>query len=69
MHFGWIRELVELGERLAVEKEGDEGVSSELGTSRSEEELRKTDRVRICQAILKCADISNPVSFSGFLAL
>jgi len=28
----------------------------------SEEELVKTDRVRICQAILKCADISNPVS-------
>ncbi|KAL7410856.1 hypothetical protein BDY24DRAFT_343673 [Mrakia frigida] len=48
MHFGWIRELVELGERLAVEKEGDEG-------------LRKKDRVRICQAILKCADISNPI--------
>ena len=67
MHFGWIRELVELGERLAAEKERDGGglgVSDAGGSSvaSSEEELVKTDRVRICQAILKCADISNPVS-------
>lgn len=71
MHFGWIRTIVELGERLERlerEREGLEEPEEEEGMVRpSEQELVCRDRVRLCQAILKCADISNPVSFH-FLA-
>lgn len=48
LHFAWIQRLKELGELSRSEKplERDEFVEE--------------DRIMICQALLKCADISNP---------
>jgi hypothetical protein len=57
MHFGWITKLVEIGQRLSAEAEGEAPV---LGQGPAAEELVRSDRVMICQAFLKCADISNP---------
>jgi hypothetical protein len=46
LHFAWIARLKEFGATLQSESQS------------SEEE----DRIMLCQAIIKCADISNPVS-------
>jgi hypothetical protein len=53
LHFAWIDEL------KAFEREIREG-----GTRRRDDE---DARVMICQALIKCADISNPVSLSRSL--
>lgn len=52
LHFAWIARLKDLGGRVksgSVGKEAEEEVES--------------DRIMLGQAVLKCADISNPVSF------
>ena len=52
LHFAWIQNLKEFGL----------GISEDGGDMRSEE--AEVDRVMLCQALIKCADISNPVSIS-----
>ena len=47
LHFAWIARLKEFGASLQSDRER---VSSE-----------EDDRIMLCQAIIKCADISNPV--------
>lgn len=51
MHFGWIVKLGELGDKIAE------------GRCSSEEAEVWEDRIMICQALIKCSDISNPVRF------
>ena len=53
LHFAWIAQLKAFGER--VEK-GEVGVDGEEGMDR--------DRIMLCQSVIKCADISNPVSIT-----
>lgn len=53
LHFAWIARLKELGESMQDES---------FLTSRDGGEMDEEDRIMICQAIIKCADISNPVS-------
>ncbi|GMK55611.1 hypothetical protein CspeluHIS016_0206670 [Cutaneotrichosporon spelunceum] len=48
LHFAWIHRLKELGEGLR----GNEPLDRE--------EVVEEDRIMICQAMIKCADISNP---------
>ena len=45
LHFAWIARLKDFGASLRTEKEPSD----------------EDDRVMLCQAIIKCADISNPV--------
>lgn len=47
LHFAWIARLKDFGASLRAER-----------TSKDED-----DRIMLCQAIIKCADISNPVCF------
>jgi hypothetical protein len=49
MHFGWIVKLGELGDKIAEDR-----------CSMDEAEVWE-DRIMICQALMKCSDISNPV--------
>ena len=55
LHFAWIGRLKEMGNRVDGRriglKQGEEG----------EKEV-ESDRIMLCQSVLKCADISNPVS-------
>jgi hypothetical protein len=53
LHFAWIARLKDLGTSL----EDDSFLQDRSGGDLDEE-----DRIMICQAIIKCADISNPVS-------
>jgi hypothetical protein len=53
LHFAWIARLKDFGARV----EGDG--SLDVGQRMDE---REDDRIMICQALVKCADISNPVS-------
>lgn len=48
LHFAWIQRLKELGELIKSEKPLDR------------DELIEQDRIMVCQALIKCADISNP---------
>jgi hypothetical protein len=50
LHFAWIARLKDFGAGLRTGKESND----------------EDDRVMLCQAIIKCADISNPVR-SSFL--
>ena len=52
LHFVWMSSLQDFGEKV-----NNEGYIGEPA-----EEVIEDDRVMICQAIIKCADISNPVS-------
>ena len=45
LHFAWIARLKEFGASLRTERTSSE----------------EDDRIMLCQAIIKCADISNPV--------
>lgn len=57
LHFAWIARLKEFGNRMQNSPE-DEARPGEKRNRKEEE-----DRIMISQAIIKCADISNPVSF------
>jgi hypothetical protein len=46
LHFAWIARLKEFGSSIETHDESSE----------------EDDRIMLCQAIIKCADISNPVS-------
>lgn len=52
LHFAWIQRLKEYGEAMQGEHPVDR------------DDLSEADRVVLCQALIKCADISNPVSSS-----
>jgi len=45
LHFAWIARLKDFGASLRTERESSD----------------EDDRIMLCQAIIKCADISNPV--------
>jgi hypothetical protein len=45
LHFAWIARLKDFGASLRAERESSD----------------EDDRIMLCQAIIKCADISNPV--------
>ena len=51
LHFAWIQDLKKFG---AAVNQGEIG--------RAELQDLEANRVTICQALIKCADISNPVS-------
>lgn len=51
-HFAFVTDLTEMKKRI------------DAGMSRSEEEL-EADRLLLCAGLIKCADISNPVSSRG----
>lgn len=57
MHFSWIKDFKQLGRKFRNEVEDSE--SEQLESSEEQ------DRIILCQAIIKCADISNPVSVKG----
>lgn len=57
LHFAWVSSLKALGDRLA--EWDDEGP---VCLSRANKKVLQADRILICQALIKCADISNPVS-------
>ncbi|KAL7422124.1 3',5'-cyclic-nucleotide phosphodiesterase [Cryptotrichosporon argae] len=48
LHFAWIQDLKEFGEAMRGPAPG------------ARDELVEDDRIMICQALIKCADISNP---------
>jgi hypothetical protein len=50
LHFAWIQRLKEFAEAMQNEVQVDR------------EALNEEDRAMLCQALIKCADISNPVS-------
>jgi hypothetical protein len=50
LHFAWIQRLKDFAQAMQTER------------SAERETLNEEDRVMLCQALLKCADISNPVS-------
>jgi len=52
LHFAWIQNLKTFGATLS---------SADSGCRESPEE-EAADRIMLCQALVKCADISNPVS-------
>lgn len=52
LHFAWITQLKAFGERIE---------NGEVASHDKVEEQEK-ERVLVCQALIKCADISNPVS-------
>lgn len=54
LHFAWIARLKDLGESLRDDQA--------FTAKRAQGEMDEEDRIMICQAIIKCADISNPVS-------
>ncbi|KAL7412578.1 hypothetical protein BDY24DRAFT_341660 [Mrakia frigida] len=56
MHFGWMSSLVEMGEQ------GGMGVGGLSLSEGAKERLAGKDRLMVLQALMKCADISNPVS-------
>lgn len=56
MHFGWMSSLVEMGEQ------GGMGVAGLSLSEGAKERLAGKDRLMVLQALMKCADISNPVS-------
>jgi hypothetical protein len=45
LHFAWIARLKDFGASLKTERKSSD----------------EDDRIMLCQAIIKCADISNPV--------
>lgn len=53
LHFAWIARLKDFGARLQSDPDPD--------SQAAEEEGEENDRIMISQAIIKCADISNPV--------
>lgn len=59
LHFAWIAELKNFGQKLEDESEQ---ISSFPADPQTDEEAEE-DRIMICQALVKCADISNPVSY------
>jgi hypothetical protein len=48
LHFAWMARLKDFGASLES----------------TEERIEQDDRIMLCQAIIKCADISNPVGFN-----
>jgi hypothetical protein len=56
LHFAWLAQLKETG--ASIEGDGVLGKEDRMAE-------READRIIICQALIKCADISNPVS-GGF---
>jgi hypothetical protein len=63
LHFSWIKEFRLLGKRLR-ESDAELAVEDEVNGV----DLLPTEdenRIMICQAIIKCADISNPVRLLG----
>lgn len=54
LHFAWIARLKDFGAAI-------EGGEIELA-DRQGADLLEEDRIMICQSLIKCADISNPVS-------
>jgi hypothetical protein len=57
LHFAWITRLKEFGE---VMDGGGARVGRQVMKDRKDKE--EEDRIMICQTLIKCADISNPVS-------
>lgn len=55
LHFAWIARLKDFGGRVEREE-----IGKEVGDE-AEAEI-ESDRIMLCQAVIKCADISNPVS-------
>jgi hypothetical protein len=56
LHFCWIKEFRLLGKRVRE-------TSAELAEEPQDDiPTEEDDRIMVCQAIIKCADISNPVS-------
>lgn len=53
LHFAWIQRLKDFAEVMQGEEEVDR------------ESMFEEDRVMLCQALIKCADISNPVRLSN----
>ncbi len=65
LHFSWIQEFRDLGKRLRDWPSRDAADAGEDAAAQDE-----ADRTIICQAIMKCADISNPVGvLPGFILL
>ncbi len=56
LHFAWVQNLKEFGAKIS---------RGELKRRLSSEDA-EADRITICQALIKCADISNPVSQTIF---
>ena len=54
LHFAWIARLKEFGARMQA--------SSDSGDKVRNAKEEEDDRIMISQAIIKCADISNPVN-------
>lgn len=52
-HFGFVNQLTEMGKRFNGKK-----------SSPPSEKSLEDDRLLLCAGLIKCADISNPVSYS-----
>ena len=55
LHFAWIQHLKGFGERISS--------ATDPETNLRPDEV-EADRVILCQSLIKCADISNPVSIA-----
>ena len=51
LHGDWLVEFKAVGDSIAS------------GNARASSEEQEVDRIMLCQSLIKCADISNPVSF------
>lgn len=57
LHFAWVSSLKSLSERMS-----DAGAEDANCQRMGSPDLDHADKILICQALIKCADISNPVS-------
>lgn len=60
LHFVWMQELQKYGEDISHAK-GVYG-RNDIEAGGATDDAAETDRIMIAQALIKCADISNPVS-------
>lgn len=62
LHFVWMQDLQQFGETISQE-DGVYAPNLDIAPGAADDGKTVRDRTLIAQALIKCADISNPVSF------
>jgi hypothetical protein len=64
LHFVWMQRLQNCGQKISAEEGSDSGGGAK---ARDADADAAQERVLFAQALIKCADISNPVGFASAL--